>query len=185
MNIHHKTGVTFVVVTHDQEEAMTLSDRIAVMDKGQVRQIGSPDRDLRISQQPVRRELHRVDHLLRCRGPRNRRGSGNGRCARNGRRCDGPRNSGLRRASRSCWHSGRRRSRSAVRGPGRECGGGHRAGPRLFRQGLALSRGIAGRPGDVGQLGQRKARRENRSVAVWEDKVWLSFEPDSAILLKD
>ncbi|PZR01125.1 MAG: polyamine ABC transporter ATP-binding protein [Cereibacter sphaeroides] len=42
MNIQHKTGVTFVVVTHDQEEAMTLSDRIAVMDKGQVKQVGTP-----------------------------------------------------------------------------------------------------------------------------------------------
>ncbi|MGC1486943.1 MAG: ABC transporter ATP-binding protein [Albidovulum sp.] len=42
MNIQDQTGVTFVVVTHDQEEAMILSSRIAVMDKGQVKQIGSP-----------------------------------------------------------------------------------------------------------------------------------------------
>jgi len=42
MSIQQRTGVTFIVVTHDQEEAMTLSDRIAVMDKGQVRQIGTP-----------------------------------------------------------------------------------------------------------------------------------------------
>ena len=34
--------MTFVVVTHDQEEAVTLSDRIAVMDRGQVQQVGSP-----------------------------------------------------------------------------------------------------------------------------------------------
>jgi putrescine transport system ATP-binding protein len=42
MNIQEKTGITFVVVTHDQEEAMTLSTRIAVMDKGVIRQIGTP-----------------------------------------------------------------------------------------------------------------------------------------------
>lgn len=42
MSIQERTGVTFIVVTHDQEEAMTLSDRIAVMDKGQVMQVGSP-----------------------------------------------------------------------------------------------------------------------------------------------
>ena len=42
MSIQQRTGVTFIVVTHDQEEAMTLSDRIAVMDRGQVKQIGSP-----------------------------------------------------------------------------------------------------------------------------------------------
>jgi putrescine transport system ATP-binding protein len=42
MSIQERTGVTFIVVTHDQEEAMTLADRIAVMDKGVVRQVGSP-----------------------------------------------------------------------------------------------------------------------------------------------
>ena len=42
MNIQEKVGVTFVVVTHDQEEAMVLATRIAVMDKGQFIQIGSP-----------------------------------------------------------------------------------------------------------------------------------------------
>ena len=41
-NIQYKTGITFVVVTHDQEEAMTLASRIAVMDQGIIRQIGSP-----------------------------------------------------------------------------------------------------------------------------------------------
>lgn len=42
MSIQQRTGVTFIVVTHDQEEAMTLADRIAVMDKGVVRQVGAP-----------------------------------------------------------------------------------------------------------------------------------------------
>ncbi len=42
MNIQDRTGVTFVVVTHDQEEAMTLSTRIAVMDGGKFMQIGEP-----------------------------------------------------------------------------------------------------------------------------------------------
>jgi len=37
-----ETGITFVFVTHDQEEALTMSDRIAVMDHGHILQIGSP-----------------------------------------------------------------------------------------------------------------------------------------------
>lgn len=41
-NIQYKTGITFVVVTHDQEEAMTLASRIAVMDKGKICQLGTP-----------------------------------------------------------------------------------------------------------------------------------------------
>ncbi len=42
MNIQDELGITFVVVTHDQEEAMTLSTRIAVMEKGRFLQVGSP-----------------------------------------------------------------------------------------------------------------------------------------------
>lgn len=41
-NIQEQVGVTFIVVTHDQEEAMTLSSRMAVMDMGKFKQIGSP-----------------------------------------------------------------------------------------------------------------------------------------------
>ena len=42
MNIQDQLGVTFVVVTHDQEEAMTLSTRIAVMEAGKFVQVGTP-----------------------------------------------------------------------------------------------------------------------------------------------
>ncbi len=42
MNIQDRVGITFIVVTHDQEEAMTLSTRLAVMDQGQIQQIGTP-----------------------------------------------------------------------------------------------------------------------------------------------
>jgi len=41
-NIQEQVGITFIVVTHDQEEAMTLSTRIAVMDTGKFVQIGTP-----------------------------------------------------------------------------------------------------------------------------------------------
>ncbi|HUV22717.1 MAG TPA: ABC transporter ATP-binding protein [Gammaproteobacteria bacterium] len=37
-----ETGITFIFVTHDQEEALTMSDRIAVMNKGRILQVGSP-----------------------------------------------------------------------------------------------------------------------------------------------
>jgi spermidine/putrescine transport system ATP-binding protein len=41
--LQEQVGITFIYVTHDQEEALTMSDRIAVMDKGKVLQIGSPE----------------------------------------------------------------------------------------------------------------------------------------------
>ncbi len=43
VNIIEKVGVTVVMVTHDQEEAMTMASRIAVMSKGRVLQVGSPE----------------------------------------------------------------------------------------------------------------------------------------------
>jgi putrescine transport system ATP-binding protein len=42
MNLQYELGITFVVVTHDQEEAMTLSTRLAVMDQGRFVQTGTP-----------------------------------------------------------------------------------------------------------------------------------------------
>ena len=44
MDIQEKTGTTFVIVTHDQEEAMTMASRIAVMDHGKLVQVDTPDR---------------------------------------------------------------------------------------------------------------------------------------------
>tara|TARA_R100000365_G_C2748110_1_gene78911 strand:+ start:2158 stop:3267 length:1110 start_codon:yes stop_codon:yes gene_type:complete len=49
-DIQRETGVTFVYVTHDQEEALTLSDRIVVMEGGHIRQCGTP---LTIYQEPA------------------------------------------------------------------------------------------------------------------------------------
>ena len=43
MDIQEKTGTTFVIVTHDQEEAMTVASRVAVMDHGRLVQVATPD----------------------------------------------------------------------------------------------------------------------------------------------
>ena len=40
--MHKKLGITFIYVTHDQEEALTLSDRVVVMSEGRIQQIGTP-----------------------------------------------------------------------------------------------------------------------------------------------
>ncbi len=40
--IQHEVGITFVYVTHDQEEALTMSDRIAVFNEGRIEQVGTP-----------------------------------------------------------------------------------------------------------------------------------------------
>jgi len=79
--LQQRTGITFVFVTHDQEEALTMSDRIAVMSNGEVQQLGGATE---IYEQPVNRfvadfigdtnfliaeVLGREGELLRCRAP--------------------------------------------------------------------------------------------------------------------
>lgn len=41
-NLHRELGLTFVMVTHDREEALSLSDRIAIMNQGKIEQVGTP-----------------------------------------------------------------------------------------------------------------------------------------------
>jgi spermidine/putrescine transport system ATP-binding protein len=41
-SLQKQVGTTFVYVTHDQDEALTMSDRLAVLDKGKVKQVGTP-----------------------------------------------------------------------------------------------------------------------------------------------
>ncbi|MFC0283474.1 ABC transporter ATP-binding protein [Camelimonas abortus] len=54
MDIQERLGATFLVVTHDQEEAMTMADRIAVMDHGRIVQLDTP---ARIYEEPASRHV--------------------------------------------------------------------------------------------------------------------------------
>ena len=62
--IQREVGITFVYVTHDQGEALTMSDRIAVMNDGRIEQLGIAAGDLRAAGHPVRGRLHR--HVELC-----------------------------------------------------------------------------------------------------------------------
>ena len=58
-DLQREVGITFVYVTHDQEEALTMSDVIVVMQRRPDPAAGRSDRALRAAGQPVRRQLHR------------------------------------------------------------------------------------------------------------------------------
>ena len=58
--IQQRLGTTTVYVTHDQTEAMTLGDRVAVMRAGVLQQVGTPMELYNKPQQPVRGRLHRL-----------------------------------------------------------------------------------------------------------------------------
>ena len=73
--LHQRLGTTMVYVTHDQVEAMTMGQRIAVMSDGLLQQVGTPQQLYDHPDQPLRRGLHRqpVDELRRDSPPRRRR----------------------------------------------------------------------------------------------------------------
>ena len=62
--LHEDVGITFVYVTHDQEEALTMSDRLAVMNDGEIEQVGSPEGHIRGTGHRVRRRFLGVANLL-------------------------------------------------------------------------------------------------------------------------
>ena len=89
--LHADLGITFIYVTHDQEEALTMSDRIAVMNEGLVAQVGRPE-DL--YDRPCNRfvaafigESNSCPAIVRGHGRRDRRWSPNAGpwCARSAR----------------------------------------------------------------------------------------------------
>ena len=63
--LQREVGITTIYVTHDQEEALTMSDRIAVMHRGRVEQVAAAARALRDARDRVRGRLHR-QHQLCC-----------------------------------------------------------------------------------------------------------------------
>jgi putrescine transport system ATP-binding protein len=75
MELQRRLGMTFIIVTHDQEEAMTVADRIGVMDAGRLEQVATP-REL--YEAPAfaldRRVRRRHQYVRRAGRPRARQG---------------------------------------------------------------------------------------------------------------
>ena len=61
--LQQRLGITAIYVTHDQAEALAISDRIVVMEKGRIAQIGSPLELYQRARQPVRGRVHRRGQL--------------------------------------------------------------------------------------------------------------------------
>jgi putrescine transport system ATP-binding protein len=187
MNIQEKTGITFVVVTHDQEEAMTLSTRIAVMDKGIIRQTGTPTD---VYEYPKNRFV--ADFI----------GSIN--------QFEGCVTSATKDKARiSCkdWVGDIIVERDAAIATGQNVSVAVRP-EKIVISKKKPSRGMNATEGlviDLGYFGKDSLYRvklpssamvrvnrvndqrggESDRVAKWEDKVWLSFDPSAAIVLKD
>jgi putrescine transport system ATP-binding protein len=181
MSIQERTGVTFIVVTHDQEEAMTLADRIAVMDKGEVKQIGSPTEIYEFPNSRFVAGFIGSVNSFEATVHWARKAASAPVGAWSGGRGSGPRCAGRRRGPEG--HAG---------GPARKDPVGQGPASANSFQGQVKDLAYFGKdslyrvalPGaGAGPCGERPARRRGARVADWDDDVWLSFEPASAIVL--
>ena len=72
-SIQREVGITFLFVTHDQDEALSMSDRVAIMNDGVIEQCGTPEDVYENPDLGLRRRVHRhqqpdARHLRRRRG---------------------------------------------------------------------------------------------------------------------
>ena len=115
--LHRQLGVTFVYVTHDQGEALTMSDRVAVFNDGAIQQIDAVDEPLRDAGEPLRRRLHRRQHAAHRHGRQRRRRSAASCVLPTGERLAGVNVNGGGRAPRWWRRSGPSASRRTCRRP--------------------------------------------------------------------
>ena len=186
MNIQDRTGITFIVVTHDQEEAMTLSSRIAVMDKGVIRQTGTPTE---IYEFPANRlvadfigSINQFEGDVVSPGPGmvtvTTAAGGNILVKHEVAVATGSHVTVAVRPEKIAIS--RERPAAAVNALlGTVSDLGYFGKDSLYRVKLAS--------GAVVTANSVNARRESESgrFAQWEDEVWLTFDPSSAILLRE
>ena len=111
ISLQDKLGVTFLVVTHDQEEAMTLASRIGVMDHGEIVQAGTPSEIYEFPVLEIRRRFRRLGEHVRGQAHRGRAGVRAHRLARNSAARSTSATASARRRKPSCGpRCGRRRS---------------------------------------------------------------------------
>jgi putrescine transport system ATP-binding protein len=189
MNIQYKLGVTFIVVTHDQEEAMTLATRIAVMDRGVIRQIGTPTEVYEFPQSRFVADFIGSINIF----------DGEVRSAAGTRVTvaapdlggevtvdhAGPLAEGAKVAIAVRPEKiGIERKKPGARAAGNAVAGkvvdlGYFGKDSLYR--VKLASGAVVR---VNAVNSRRAGEAER-VAVWEDDVWLTFQPSSVIILTE
>ena len=156
ISLQDKLGVTFVVVTHDQEEAMTLASRIGVMNHGEIVQAGTPSEIYEFPEFEIRGGFHRLGEHVRGQTAR-------GRTRIRADRFGGTRRHDLRqprhqRAARSHRLGGGAAGEDlhvhrAARGH-RQCGARRRAGHRVSRRSVDLPGEAAHRQGGARDAAQ-------------------------------
>ncbi len=188
MNLQDELGVTFIVVTHDQEEAMTLSTRIAVMNHGRLEQVGTPGQ---VYEYPANRFVANFVgnvNLFEARVTENEGGSLwldcpdlGGRLGALAGEAPGP------RPGDTCWIALRPEKMLISK----EAPAGH---DRAVLSGIVHDLGYFGNlsvyrvelpTGRILQVSAQNRVRSARKTVEWDDEVFISWDTGSAIVLED
>ncbi|MFO1467468.1 MAG: ABC transporter ATP-binding protein [Steroidobacteraceae bacterium] len=185
MNIQYKVGITFVFVTHDQDEAMALSTRIAVMNRGQTLQVDTPSRIYEFPQSRFVADFIGTTNLFEGRVCACETGLISVECAETG---------GLLHVDDMGRFTVGQRVWVALRPEKIRLGKQPPPDSRLNRlKGTVWELGYLGNrstyriktePGKIVTVFTQNERREPELSIDWSDEVWLSWSPNGAVLLQ-
>ena len=186
MNIQDELGITFIVVTHDQEEAMTLSARIAVMERGRFLQIGTP---LEIYEYPQNRFVANFIGTINT-------FEGTVREIRDGALLIDSTDAGFPLEAHGRYDVQPGQKVCVALRPEKIFVGRDRPEDSTHTQaeGVVYDLGYLGNRslyrirlanGKVVQVSSQNRRRSAKRFLEWNDEVWISWQPQSAVVLLD
>lgn len=182
MDIQEKLGTTFMIVTHDQEEAMTVASRIAVMNTGQIKQMSTPDAIYERPQSAYVADFIGEVNLIDCAVK-----------------------SGTDKTCKLDWQGG-----TITAQPSKKLGKGTKVHFAIRPEKISISsekpdadNAVQGKVHDIAYLGNlstyyvevapgqiikaqtANAKRLSRRSFTWEDTVWLSWSGTAGIVLTE
>ena len=184
LGIQERLGVTFVVVTHDQEEAMTLATRIGVMNRGEIVQVGTPTDIYEYPALTLRRRLHRLGEHVRGPADRGRAGPRAHRePASSAARCTSTTASARRRRQRCGPRSARKRSTSTASGRPAQDNVVHGVVKEIAYMGDISIYLVQIDSGRMMRVSRPNIVRQADDRISWDETVYLSWHASSPIVL--
>jgi putrescine transport system ATP-binding protein len=183
MDLQQDLGLTFVVVTHDQEEAMTMADRIAILDRGEVMQVATP---AEIYEAPGSRFVAGfVGNVNMFEGTVASRDTGSARISGNGGFTIRTENAGDALAGSAVAFAIRPEKIRVSSKPPAETAFNAVEGEifDLAYLGDMTVYHVKLPSGQVVKASSLNASRVTSDPLTWHDRAWISFDPDAGVVL--
>jgi putrescine transport system ATP-binding protein len=187
MDLQKRLGTTFVIVTHDQEEAMTVAHRIGVMDRGKLVQIATPQQ---LYEEPASRwvagfigDVNLIDGVVVASdaGGIAIEDAGGRRCRVAAAAPTAPAVKAGQRVAVALRPEKLRIAAEKPEGVGENCVGG-RVGDIAYLGDISLYK-VRLDDGAVMTASRANASRSLDRAIGWDDEVWLTWTPDAGVLL--